>query len=444
MFSEFVKDCRNHYIIPAEAFSHHLVKRGLREADGSGVMAGITKKGNAHGYIISEGERSPIKGQLIYCGYNVEELIGGVIKENRFGFEESAYILLFGHLPTQEKLQKFDSILDACRHLPPRFTEDIIMKAPTPSLMNKIATSVLALYAYDDNPDDISLDNLLRQSMELMARIPVIAAHAYSVYSNVFHGKSLTLHNPHENLSTAQNFLCVLRPDKTFTDEEAKLLDLCLILHAEHGGGNNSTFTCRVVSSTATDTYSAISAAIGSLKGPRHGGANIKVQEMFECMKKGIKDYNDDDEILAFLRAILRGEECDGSGLIYGMGHAVYTISDPRAVLLKDRARKLAEEKGYSEDFKLLEAVERLTPAAFAAERGIYRNICANVDLYSGLVYQMLDIPIELYTPLFAIARIAGWCAHRIEECYTSNKIIRPAYKCIARPKEYIPLKDRV
>jgi len=301
----------------------------------------------------------------------------------------------------------------------------------------------LALYAYDDNPDDLSIDNLLRQSMELIARLPIIAAHAYSVYNNVFRDKSLTLHNPHNNLSTAQNFLRVLRPNKSYTEAEAKLLDLCLVLHAEHGGGNNSTFTCRVVSSTGSDTYSSISAAIGSLKGPKHGGANIKVEEMFDCMKKEIRDINDDDEIFNFLRATLRGEKCDRSGLIYGMGHAVYTISDPRAVILKDYAKKLAEEKGYGDDFKLLEAVERLTSSAFAAEKGVIRNICANVDLYSGLVYRMLDIPLELYTPLFAISRIAGWCAHRIEECITSNKIIRPAYKCIAKPNTYIPLDKR-
>ena len=309
--------------------------------------------------------------------------------------------------------------------------------------MNKMASATLALYSYDDDADDTSLENMLHQSMELVARLPVIAAQSYAVYQNAFNDKSLNIHNPKDELSTAENFLRVLRPDKSYTKEEARLLDLCLAVHAEHGGGNCSTFTCRVLSSSGTDTYSAVSAAIGALKGPRHGGANIKVQEMFDCIKKNVKNTDDDDEVSAFLLKILRGEAYDGSGLIYGMGHAIYTKSDPRADMLKTYAKKLAYEKGYGKDFELLEKIEHITPQLFRAYKGIDKDMCANVDLYSGLVYRMLDIPVEMYTPLFAIARVAGWCAHRMEEYCTSNKIIRPAYKCIAKPRDYQSLNDR-
>lgn len=442
-FLSLVEGSRAHYEIPEEEFSRNFVKRGLRESNGTGVMAGITRKGNAHGYVLSEGEMMPIDGELFYCGYSIEDLARGFLSENRFGFEESAFILLFGHLPTAAELQKFNALLDSCRCLPPRFTEDIIMKAPSTSVMNKMASAVLALYAYDDNPDDLSLENLTRQSIELISVMPIIAAHSYAVYRSNFFGKSLTLHNPHPNRSTAQTFLRMIRPNKIYTDEEAKLLDLCLTLHAEHGGGNNSTFTCRCVSSTGSDTYSAIAAAIGSLKGPKHGGANIKVREMLKYISRNVKDPKDDEEIVSILRAILRGEGNDGSGLIYGMGHAVYTLSDPRARILKENARALAEKKGFLTDYMLYEAVERLTARAFQEEKGVSRTICANVDLYSGFVYHMLDIPEEMYTPLFTISRIVGWCAHRIEECCSAKKIIRPAYKCISRTPAYIPLEKR-
>ncbi|MBQ7171641.1 MAG: citrate synthase [Clostridia bacterium] len=442
LFVDLVESCRNHYVISPSAFSNNYIKRGLREADGTGVIAGITRKGNVHGYIVSEGERIPAPGELFYCGYNVEDLVNSFMSEGRFGFEETAFLLLFGHLPSEEELDSFDRIMDACRFLPPRFTEDIIMKAPSTSVMNKMATGVLALYAYDDNPDDSSLENIMRQSIELIARLPIIAAHSYAVYRNVFRGKSLTLHNPRNNLCTAENFLRVLRSDKSYTDEEAKLLDLCLVLHAEHGGGNNSTFSTRVISSTGSDTYSAIASAICSLKGPRHGGANIKAQQMFDDAKANILNPKDDGEVKDYLVKILRGEAGDGSGLIYGMGHAVYTLSDPRAVTLKRYARSLAEKKGYGADFELLETIERLSPGVFHEERRIEKPLCANVDLYSGLVYRMLGIPTEMFTPLFAIARVAGWCAHRIEEA-AQSKIIRPGYKCIAKETRYVPLAER-
>ncbi len=442
-FQTMFNDAKSAYVIPKEAFDGYRVKRGLREADGSGVTAGVTRIGNAHGYIINEGEKTAVEGKLEYRGYEITNLITNFVKEGRYGFEECAFLLFFGHLPTQEELVEFNDVLSAYRRLPTRFTEDIIMKAPSKSIMNKMASAVLSLYAYDDNPDDTGLENMLHQSMELLSRLPIIAAQSYAVYENAFNDKSLNLHNPSEKLSTAENFLRVLRPDKSYTEEEARLLDLCLVVHAEHGGGNCSTFTCRVLSSSGSDTYSAISAAIGALKGPRHGGANIKVQEMFDCIKANVSDIQNEDEVAAFLLKILNGEANDGSGLIYGMGHAIYTKSDPRAVMLKRYAKKLAYDKGFGDDFELLEKIERITPELFKAYKGIDKAMCANVDLYSGLVYRMLDIPVEMYTPLFAIARVAGWCAHRMEEYCTSNRIIRPGYKCITKPRDYIAMDER-
>ncbi len=438
-----IKEAKAAYRIPADAFDNHRVKRGLREVDGTGVMAGVTNIGNAHGYIIYEGEKVADEGKLYYRGYDMSELVDSYAKEDRYGFEECIYLLLFGKLPTADELASFTDLLAKKRHLPPRFTEDVIMKAPGKSIMNKMAMSVLALYAYDENPDDTSLENIIRQSIEVIARLPIIAAHSYAVYRNVYFEKSLNLHKPHDDIGTAQNFLRVLRPSKQYTEEEARLLDTCMVIHAEHGGGNNSTFACRVLSSSGTDTYSAIASAIGSLKGPLHGGANIKVQEMFDCIKANIKDVNDEGEVAAFLRKILNGEANDGSGLIYGMGHAIYTKSDPRAVMLKKYAEKLAYDKGYGDDFKLLEQIEKLAPALLNEKKGTNRKICANVDLYSGLVYRMLGIPVEMYTPLFAIARVAGWCAHRIEEFETAKRIIRPAYKCIAGVQKYESLTSR-
>ena len=443
-FQSMLGNAQSAYVIPKEAFESYRVKRGLREPDGTGVTAGVTRIGNAHGYVMYEGEKMPVEGRLEYRGYEIANLITNFVKDGRFGFEECAFLLFFGHLPTADELAEFNDILAAYRRLPPRFTEDIIMKAPSRSIMNKMSSAVLSLYAYDENPDDTGLENMLRQSMELLSRLPVIAAQSFAVYQNAFNDKSLNLHNPSEKISTAENFLRVLRSDKSYTEDEARLLDLCLVVHAEHGGGNCSTFTCRVLSSSGSDTYSAISAAIGALKGPRHGGANIKVQEMFDCIKANVKDIRNDDEVASFLLKILNGEANDGSGLIYGMGHAIYTKSDPRAVMLKTYAKKLADEKGYSEDFELLEKIERITPELFKAYKGVDKAMCANVDLYSGLVYRMLDIPIEMYTPLFAIARVAGWCAHRMEEYCTSNRIIRPAYKCITKPRDYVSIDDRI
>ena len=443
LLEELVAEAANGYSIPTSAFDNHRVKRGLREPDGTGVMAGVTRVGNAHGYILNEGERVPIDGELYYRGIRMSDLVMNFAKEDRFGFAECCYLLFFGHLPTPAQLERFTRLMSRYEKLPARFDEDILMKAPSTSIMNKIATGVLALYAYDENPDETSLSNMLRQCMQLAARVPVIAAHSYAVYRNTFGGHSLHINNPKEEFSTAQNFLRMLRSDKTFTDEEAKLLDLSLVIHAEHGGGNNSAFACRVLSSSGTDTYSAISAAVGSLKGPRHGGANIKAQEMFDCIKENVQDPHDEEEVASFLEKILRGEAYDRSGLIYGMGHAVYTKSDPRAVMLKRYARELAEKKGYGDDFALLEAIEHQAPILFSRHKGIDKAICANVDLYSGLIYRMLRIPVCMYTPLFAIARVPGWCAHRMEEYTTAKRIIRPAYKCIEPQHSYIPLEER-
>ena len=443
LLSEFKNNCKEIYDIPKKYFTHYNVKRGLRNPDGTGVMAGITRIGNAHGYIINEGDKCSIEGELYYRGYRVDELINGYVNEGRYGFEEVSYILFFGSLPTPKQLENYDKLLDTYRELPPRFTEDVIMKTPNRSIMNKLASSVLALYSYDENPDDTSFDNIVRQSMQLMVRLPIIAAQSYAVYRNAFCGESLMIHNPLNNHNTAQNFLRILREDGKFTEEDARLLDLCLILQAEHGGGNNSTFTCRTVTSSGTDTYSAIAAAICSLKGPRHGGANIKVQEMFDCIKANVKDTNDDEEVAKFLKKIANGEEYDHSGLIYGMGHAIYTLSDPRAVMLKKYAQEMAEKRGFGDDFRLLETIERLSPDILREKLGLERDICANVDMYSGLVYRMLGIPTELYTPLFAIARIVGWCSHRIEELMTAKKIIRPAYKAITHHTPYVSMNER-
>ena len=443
VFNRFLEAAKEANQVPPGVFESFRIKRGLRDPDGTAVLAGVSNIGNAHGYILSEGERMPDEGKLEYRGFDMSRLVDGVSSENRYGFEECAYILLFGKLPTAEELETFKNALASYRHLPDRFTEDILMKAPSPSIMNKMATGVLSLYAYDENPDDTNLENMLRQSMEIIARLPHIAAHAYAVYRSHYYKKSLNLNFPKDNLGTAENFLRMIRPDKKYTEEEARLLDICMIIHAEHGGGNNSTFSCRVLSSSGTDTYSAISAAIGSLKGPLHGGANIKVQEMFDCIKENVSDIRDEEEVCSFLRKILRKEAYDGKGLIYGMGHAIYTKSDPRAVMLKKYAEELAIKKGFGDDFRLLEMIEKNTPALFNEHKGTNKVMCANVDLYSGLVYRMLDIPEELYTPLFAIARVAGWCAHRIEEYETSKKIIRPGYKVIVKRQDYTPLDER-
>ena len=419
------------------------VKRGLRNADGTGVLAGITQIGNVLGYYVQDGERFPMEGRLIYRGIDLGDLVDGFMSENRFGFEETAYLLLFGALPTREQLKLFQRALSIHQPLPPMFTEDMILRAPSADVMNKLARSVLSLYSYDDAPEDRSLESELGKAIALIARLPTIAAHAYAAKRHYYDDESLYLHRPQEGLGVAENFLYSVRHDNQFTQEEARLLDLCLVLHAEHGGGNNSAFACRVLSSSGTDIYSSIAAAVGSLKGPRHGGANKKVMEMFGYIEDGVKDWRDEDEIRSYLGRILRREAGDGSGLIYGMGHAIYTLSDPRAVLLKKFAKSLAAKKGVLDEFELYEAVERLTPEVLSAS-GQRKVVCANVDLYSGLVYKMMGIPQELYTPLFAVARVVGWCAHRIEEVYNpGNKIIRPAYKAVAPARPFIPLDQR-
>ncbi len=433
---------KNNRIDPTFNEKYH-VKTGLRNPDGSGVMAGLTKICSVHGYVISEGEKEPTDGKLIYRGIDVRDIVAGAAAEGRFGFEETVWLFLFGELPTAEQLEHFQSLLALCRELPEYFAEDIIIKTPSKDIMNKLQRCVLGLYAYDDNPDDTSLMNVLMQSINLIALMPSMMVWAYQVKRRHFDHESMFIHPNNTAHHTAEFILSSLRPNREFTDIEAKLLDLCLILHADHGGGNNSTFTTRVVTSSGTDTYSAIGAAIGSLKGPRHGGANIKVMAMLEDIKAGVKNHKDKGEIKDYLVKIMKKEAGDGSGLIYGMGHAVYTLSDPRAIILKENARNLAHEKGYGDDFDLLEAVEELTPEVFAEFKGDTKNICANVDLYSGLVYKSLNIPPELYTPIFAVARTAGWCAHRIEEIATCGRIIRPAYKAIMKKRDYTPISER-
>lgn len=435
--------CQECYSIPSTAFTNANVKRGLRNSDGSGVVAGVTNLGLVHGYVLYEGEKRPDEGKLFYRGYDVEQLVNSYISEDRYGFEECAFLLLFGFLPTSEQLALFNELTSSYAFLPQNFTEDVIMRAPSANIMNKMQSSVLSLYSYDSNPEDMSLENQLRQSMQLIARIPIIAAHAYSIKRHFIDQDSLLLHRPKEGLSTAQNFMRILGQDVNFDEEEARLLDLCLVLHAEHGGGNNSTFACRVVSSTKSDIYSSVAAAIGSLKGPRHGGANIKVEEMFSEIKQNVRDWKDDDEIRAYLTKILKKEAGDKSGLIYGMGHAIYTQSDPRAIILKKNASTLAKKKGFDDEFSLLQRIEALSPDVFHTVTGYDKAICANVDMYSGLIYRMLGIPGELYTPLFASARVAGWCAHRIEEILTGGKIMRPAYKTPYHLKDYLPINQR-
>ena len=436
-------DIRSAYQIDPEQYAKHSIKRGLRNEDGTGVMAGVTSVGSVQGYYIQDNERVPVPGRLIYRGIDVEDLIAENYRAGTFGFEEVAYLLLMGRLPDKQQFEQFDTILSKARQLPPNFTEDMILKAPSKDVMNKLSRSVLALYSYDDNPDDTSIENIMRQSIELIGRFPVIVANAYAVKRHHFDGKSLYIHMPKEALSTSENFLRMLRKDKSYTQEEARLLDMMLILHAEHGAGNNSTFSCRVLSSTGTDTYSAISAAVNSLKGPLHGGANNKVMSMFRNIRDNIRDVNDDEEIEAYLGKLLDGTVGDGSKKIYGLGHAVYTVSDPRAVLLKHYSESVAESKGYGDQFKLMEAIERLGIPLIMKRKNFQVPICANVDLYSGLVYQMLGIPEDLFTPLFAIARISGWCAHRVEEVLTCNKIIRPAYRAAFSEQSYTPRSER-
>lgn len=429
--------------ISPEKFELYQVKRGLRNPDGTGVMAGLTLICNVHGYLIDDGERIPDQGKLTYRGINIQDIVDGCSKENRFGYEEVAWLLLFGKQPTRAQLDGFCHVLNSLRELPEYFAEDMIIKAPSKNIMNKLARSVLALYSYDEDPEDNSLENNMFQAIQLIARLPTIMTYAYQVKRRHFDKQSMFFHPLDPSHSTAESILNAIRPDRQFTDEEAKLLDLCMMIHAEHGGGNNSTFTTRVLTSSGTDIYSTISAAVGSLKGPRHGGANHRVMMMMTDLMENVKNWDNEDEVEAYLEKILNKEVGDKSGLIYGMGHAVYTLSDPRAVILKSKAKKMAAERGMIEKFELFERVERLSPAAFAKVKGDTKVISANVDFYSGLVYEMLGIPTDLYTPLFAISRIAGWCAHRIEEMTTGGRIIRPAYRSLSHSRPYIPIDER-
>ncbi len=428
--------------IPMELYQKYSVKRGLRNEDSSGVLVGLTEIGDVHGYIFDEGERVPVDGRLLYRGINITEIAKGFQKDRRFGFEESAYLLLFGDLPKRKQLQEFRALLGGYRTLPDGFIENMILKAPSRDVVNKLARSVLVGYSYDPNPDDIRIKNVLRQCLELIARFPTMVAYGYQAKRHYFDGKSLFIHRPRPELSTAENLLHLIRPDSTYTRLEAEILDLALVIHAEHGGGNNSTFTTHVVTSTGTDTYSAIAAAVGSLKGPLHGGANLKVMDMIKNIQSNVKDLTDDDEIKSHLTKILQKRVFDRKGLIYGIGHAVYTLSDPRATLLKQKAEALAKAKAQTEEFNLYQRVARLA-SVLIVEKTSAKSVTANVDFYSGFVYKMLGIPLELYTAIFCIARIAGWSAHRIEELISGGRIIRPAYRNVVRDRDYVPITRR-
>lgn len=435
--------CKDHTGIDLSLYGKYDVKRGLRDLNGKGVLAGLTQVSNVKAVKVVDGKEVPCEGSLSYRGYDIKDLTRGFVQEDRFGFEEITYLLLFGQLPDKSELENFRSLLANQRSLPRNFVRDVMMKAPSKDIMNALSRSVLTLYSYDHHPDDISLPNVLRQCLNLISVFPLLSVYGYQAYSHYIKGKSLYIHNPKKELSTAENILRMLRPDKKYTDLEAKILDLALVLHMEHGGGNNSTFTTHVVSSSGTDTYSAIAAALGSLKGPKHGGANIKVVKMFNDMKKEVKDYADEDAVRDYLKRLLHKEAFDKSGLIYGMGHAIYSISDPRSEVLKGFVESLAKEKGRMKDYRLYEMVERMAPEVIAQERRIYKGVSANVDFYSGFIYSMLDLPLELYTPIFAVARIVGWSAHRMEELINTDKIIRPAYKNILDPADYLPLSER-
>lgn len=435
--------CVDNGKIDPELYQKYEVKRGLRDISGRGVLAGLTEISEIVSYTVRDRDMIPCEGKLYYRGIDIEEIVNGFITENRFGFEETVYLLIFGSLPNTEELASFNQIISDYRSLPTGFVRDIIMKAPSTDMMNALSRSVLTLFSYDETPNDINIANVLRQCLQLVSQFPLLSVYGYQAYRHYHFKQSLVIHTPQPQLSTAENILYTLRPDNKYTELEAKILDISLVLHAEHGGGNNSTFTNHVVSSSGTDTYATIAAALGSLKGPRHGGANIKVTQMFDDMKKVVKDWNDEEEISAYLTRLLRKEAFDKLGLIYGMGHAVYSLSDPRAKVFRQYVKSLSEEKGLTDEFALYERVERLAPEIIARERKIYKGVSANVDFYSGFVYSMLNLPPELYTPIFAIARMAGWSAHRIEELINAGKIIRPAYKSVSDYKEYVPLKQR-
>jgi len=440
---ELSEKCVKNSSIDPSLYKIHEVKRGLRDLDGKGVVTGLTDISTILSSKIENGVSVPCDGELYYRGINVNNLVDGFENDGRFGFEETVYLLLFGELPSAKQLEEFGEMLNSFRCLPRNFVRDVIMKAANADIMNSLSRSVLTLYSYDKDANDLSIPNVLRQCLQLIANFPLLSVYAYHSYRHFSKGKSLYIHRPSANYSTAENILRMLRPDKSFTELEAKTLDLALVLHAEHGGGNNSTFTTHVVTSSGTDTYSSMAASLCSLKGPKHGGANIKVTQMFEDIKKNIRDWTDDDEIRTYLLKLLNKEAFDKSGLIYGMGHAVYSLSDPRSEILKSHVGSLSVEKKRTKEFELYTKIAELAPEVIAEKRKIYKGVSPNIDFYSGFVYSMLDLPEELYTPIFAIARVAGWSAHRIEELINANKIIRPAYKSIATAKEYIPLDKR-
>ncbi len=429
--------------IDPELYTKYNVKRGLRDIDGKGVLTGLTDISTIKQNKLVDGKLVPCDGELYYRGYNVNDIVKGIMSDDRFGFEEVVYLLLFGTMPNKEELESFKKLLVLYRTLPQNFVRDVILKAPSEDMMNSIARSVLTLFCYDSNPNDTSINNVLRQCVQLISVFPLLSVYGYHAYNHYLRDKSLYIHRAEPTMSTAEVILSLLRPDRKYTELEAKVLDMALILHMEHGGGNNSTFTTHVVTSSGTDTYSAIAAALASLKGPKHGGANVKVYEMFEDMKQNVSDWKDEDAIADYLEKLLDKKAFDRKGLIYGMGHAVYTISDPRQRILKGAVQQLAEVEGYSKEFELYAVVERLAPEVIGKKRKIYKGVASNVDFYSGLLYSMLNIPCELYTPLFATARIAGWSAHRLEELNNAGKIIRPAYMSISTPKEYVELEKR-
>lgn len=435
--------CSKNGCIDQELYTKYDVKRGLRDINGKGVLAGLTEISEIISSKTVDGKSVPCDGELYYRGYNINDLVTGFTRDKRFGFEEITYLLLFGELPSKKQLDDFSRILSDYRQLPTTFVRDIIMKSPSNDIMNGLARGVLTLYSYDDMPNDISIPNVLRQSLELIALFPLIAVYSYQAKAYYHDNDSFFIHQPNPEYSTAENILHMLRSDSSFTALEAHILDLALVLHAEHGGGNNSTFTTHVVTSSGTDTYSAIAAALASLKGPKHGGANIKVTMMFEDMKNKLSDWEDEDAIRDYLKKLLHKEAFDRSGLIYGMGHAVYSVSDPRAAILKKAVKSLSEEKHMEKEYSLYSKIERLAPEVIAKERRIYKGVSANIDFYSGFAYSMLRLPPELYTPIFAIARISGWSAHRIEELLVAGKIIRPAYKAVQEHRDYMPISGR-
>ena len=440
---EYVKLTETASFIDPELYTEYDVKRGLRDINGKGVLVGITNISEINSKRMIDGVETPIEGELFYRGYNIKDIVSNQKRESHFGFEEISYLLLFGKLPTADELTDFHHVLAGYRSLPRNFVRDVILKKPSADMMNSLARSVLTLYSYDGDPDNTSESNVLRQCLQLIAMFPILSVYGYQAHQYYGHNESLIIHRPRKDYSTAENILHCLRSDSQFTPLEAKLLDVALILHAEHGGGNNSTFTTHLVSSSGTDTYSAIAAALGSLKGPKHGGANIKVVKMFDDLKRNVSDWADEEEVSNYLKALLHKEAFDKAGLIYGIGHAVYSLSDPRALVFKQFVGELAHEKGLDREFELYSLVERLAPEIISRARKIYKGVSPNVDFFSGFVYQMLDLPLELYTPIFAIARISGWSAHRMEEICQRNRIMRPAYMSTAEHHEYIPIESR-